>query len=262
MGIAVPQEGFFTDKAKAAVLRKSFASHKVKLSKKGMYKMGEQKKFLTFSYDDGISQDKRLVEIFNKYGMKCTFNLNSGIMSNDSCWDFKGVHVTRMTREEIGDLYKGHEIACHFKTHPFPFDLSDAELDEEIGGDIKALSDMFGCEIVGAAYPYGQYDDRVVEALKKHGIKYARTTRTTEGFAHQTELLRYMATCHHNNDRLFELGEIFKAIKPEEPAVFYVWGHSYEFDGDNNWDRIEKFCEMMAGCDDICCCTNREAFGV
>ena len=35
-------------------------------------------KALTFSYDDGVEQDIRLVEILDKYGMKGTFNLNSG----------------------------------------------------------------------------------------------------------------------------------------------------------------------------------------
>ena len=32
---------------------------------------------LTFSYDDGCAQDRRLVELFNKYEMKATFNFNS-----------------------------------------------------------------------------------------------------------------------------------------------------------------------------------------
>jgi peptidoglycan/xylan/chitin deacetylase (PgdA/CDA1 family) len=36
-----------------------------------------KKKALTFSYDDGVLQDIRLIELFNKYGMKATFNLNS-----------------------------------------------------------------------------------------------------------------------------------------------------------------------------------------
>ena len=34
------------------------------------------KKALTFSYDDGVTQDIRLIEIFNKYNLKATFNLN------------------------------------------------------------------------------------------------------------------------------------------------------------------------------------------
>ena len=71
------------------------------------------KKALTFSFDDGIQYDKRLVELFNKYGMKCTFNLNSGIMTRANNWIEKNIMVFRMNQTEIGDLYKGHEIASH-----------------------------------------------------------------------------------------------------------------------------------------------------
>ena len=45
------------------------------------FKMGDvymgYRKALTFSYDDGIEQDRKLVDIFNHYGMKATFNLNT-----------------------------------------------------------------------------------------------------------------------------------------------------------------------------------------
>ncbi|MNI91634.1 hypothetical protein D3C73_1493290 [compost metagenome] len=38
----------------------------------------------------------------------------------------------------------------------------------------------------------------------------------------------------------------------------YVWGHSYEFDNDNNWEIIEQFCEYAGGHDDIWYATNME----
>ena len=40
-------------------------------------------KTVTFSYDDGTTQDIRLIELLNKYGLKCTFNLNSGLFSKN-----------------------------------------------------------------------------------------------------------------------------------------------------------------------------------
>ena len=36
-------------------------------------------KVLTLSYDDGVVQDIRLIEIMNKYGLKGTFNINSAL---------------------------------------------------------------------------------------------------------------------------------------------------------------------------------------
>ena len=37
-------------------------------------------KAVTFSFDDGVSQDKRLIDLFDKYGLKGTFNLNSNLL--------------------------------------------------------------------------------------------------------------------------------------------------------------------------------------
>ena len=39
-----------------------------------------KKKAITFSYDDGVTQDIRFIELLNKYGLKCTFNLNSDLL--------------------------------------------------------------------------------------------------------------------------------------------------------------------------------------
>ena len=43
----------------------------------------EYKKILTLSFDDGITQDERFIEILNKYGIKCTFNINSSLLGMD-----------------------------------------------------------------------------------------------------------------------------------------------------------------------------------
>ena len=70
-------------------------------------------KAVTFSYDDGVEQDRRLVEIFGRYGMKATFNLNSGLMSKNSTFMQKDILVRRINKTDIKDLYDGHEIAVH-----------------------------------------------------------------------------------------------------------------------------------------------------
>ena len=59
------------------------------------------------SYDDGKLEDRRLVSIFNKYGIKGTFHLNSGLEMD-----------TRIPTSEYQELYKGHEVSCHTLTHP------------------------------------------------------------------------------------------------------------------------------------------------
>ena len=69
-------------------------------------------KALTMSYDDGKIQDERLVSIFNRYGIRGTFNLNYGMI------DKEGLIPPRIKSSRINELYAGHEIATHTMTHP------------------------------------------------------------------------------------------------------------------------------------------------
>lgn len=222
--------------------------------------MRQYKKALTFSYDDGIEQDRKLVEIFNRYGMKATFNLNTGIQTPESNFEIEGVHINRMKQDGLAELYKGHEIATHGLTHAAPTGMTKEQLDEEFVTDAKNIERIYGTYPVGMAYAYGCVDDTVAEYLKSIGIKYGRTVESSHSFEIPKEPIKLKATCHHDDDMLFELAEKFLKAEPkdDEPMLFYVWGHSYEFDVNNNWDRIEKFCKMMSGREDIFYGTNRE----
>lgn len=220
-----------------------------------------KKKAVTFSYDDGIVYDRRLVEIFNRYGMKCTFNLNSGIMSGASFWTDGGVEIHRMNAAGLPQLYKGHEIAVHCLTHADLTQCDDETVYNEVMLDKSNLERMFGCKIEGMAYPYGTYSDRVVEILKKCGIKYARTTQSTCGAATPSNLLTLSAAMHHGDPRAFEYIEDFLALDPDkmtEPKMLYIWGHSYEFEVNQNWALIEEICRALSGRDDIFYGTNSE----
>lgn len=222
--------------------------------------MKKFRKALTFSYDDGIEQDRKLVEIFNKYGMKATFNLNTGIQSPESNFEIEGIHINRMRQEGLEKLYKGHEIATHGLTHASPIGLTKEELDVEFLTDAKNIERIYGTYPVGMAYAYGNVDDTVAKYLKSIGIKYGRTVEASHSFEMPNNPIKLKATCHHDDELLFELAEKFLKAEPkeDEQMLFYVWGHSYEFDVNNNWDRIEKFCKMMSEKDDIYYGTNRE----
>ena len=222
--------------------------------------MRKYRKALTFSYDDGIEQDRQLVEIFNKYGMKATFNLNTGIQTPESNFEIEGVYINRMKQEGLEELYKGHEIATHGLTHAAPTGMTKEQLDEEFLTDMSNIERIYGTYPVGMAYAYGCVDDEVVKYLKSIGIKYGRTVEASHSFEIPKEPLKLKATCHHDDDMLFELAEKFLKAEPKEneQMLFYVWGHSYEFDVNNNWDRMEEFCKMMSGKADIFYGTNRE----
>lgn len=222
-----------------------------------------KKKALTFSYDDGVLQDLRLIELFNKYGMKATFNLNSDKLGQPGrlVRGDKEVDHTKVRPEDVRRIYEGHEVAVHTLTHPHLEHMTDdAEIIREIEADRVRLSELCGYEVVGMAYPYGTYNEHVVELMRAHtGVRYSRATKSTHIYAPQTELLTFQPTCHHGEwDTLFALGEQFLALTPDEPSLFYVWGHSYEFDRDGTWERFEDFLRMMAGHADIFYGTNAE----
>ena len=222
--------------------------------------MRKYRKALTFSYDDGIEQDRKLVEIFNKYGMKATFNLNTGIQTPESNFEIEGVYINRLKQEGLEELYRGHEIATHGLTHSAPTGMTKEQLDKEFLTDMSNIERIYGTYPVGMAYAYGCVHDEVVKYLKSIGIKYGRTVEASHSFEIPKEPLKLKATCHHDDDMLFELAEKFLKAEPKEneQMLFYVWGHSYEFDVNNNWDRIEEFCKMMSGKADIFYGTNRE----
>lgn len=224
-------------------------------------------KALTFSYDDGVTQDIRLIELFHKYGMKATFNLNSELLGKDGELVREGVRVSHIKNkpEDIRHIYAGHEVAVHTLTHPNLINIADDnEIIRQVEQDRINLSGLCGYEVVGMAYPCGGYcyDERVINLIRKNtGVKYARTTNANHQFDVQNNLLEFHPSVYHHQemDKMFELGKQFLDLKADMPQIFYVWGHAYEFDIHNDWARFEAFLEMMSGRDDICYCTNREA---
>ncbi|MBQ7004576.1 MAG: polysaccharide deacetylase family protein [Oscillospiraceae bacterium] len=216
------------------------------------------RKAVTFSYDDGNEQDIRLVEMLNRYGLKCTFNLNSGLDGRSGDWQYKGAWVHRMHLPDCTELYKGHEIAVHGSRHLCLTELSREEMRTEIRSDAAELTRIFGTTPVGMAYAYGAYNADVIEEIVEAGLQYARTTHSTHHFDVQQNLLEFKATCHHDDEILFDLAKQFLSENSDAPQIFYIWGHSYEFDGNHNWDRFERLCEMLAGKPDVFYGTNRE----
>lgn len=220
-------------------------------------------KALTFSYDDGVEQDINLIRILDKYGMKGTFNINSGEYAPEGHTYPKGQIHRRMSRTQCMEVYKnsGHEVAVHCLTHASLIELPRATIVQEVMQDRLNLEKDYGGIIRGCAYPFGTFNDQVVEVLRDCGILFARTVMSTHRFDIPQDWLRLPATCHHDDPMLMQLADKFANMKtPFGSQLFYVWGHSYEFEEKNNWQVIEDFCAKLAGKDDIWYATNSEVF--
>ena len=97
------------------------------------------KKYFTWNFDDGLQQDKRIIEILKKYNMGATFNLNSGLYGDKTYegrignlgmtevpaekFNVNGRHLLpyvehfRIPEDEVVQVYEGFEIASHTLEH-------------------------------------------------------------------------------------------------------------------------------------------------
>jgi peptidoglycan/xylan/chitin deacetylase (PgdA/CDA1 family) len=215
-----------------------------------IYKCYPEGKFkaLTMSYDDGKEEDRRLVSIFNQYGIKGTFNLNSGCMDQPD----------KIQKEEIKELYQGHEVACHTYSHPTLERCPMPLITEEIMSDRKELENILGYPVRGMAYPNGSYNEDIVKVLPFLGIEYSRIVGDTDGFGMPDDFLAWKATCHHDHNLMENAKRFAEAVKSQYLYLMYVWGHSYEFSMHNNWELMEGFCSYIGNRQDVWYTTNIE----
>ncbi len=219
-----------------------------------------KKKAVTLSYDDGPSQDARLIEIMKANGLKGTFNLFSNRYPGQAETTEEKTEREKLTRIRK-ELYldNGMEIAAHGLSHPFLDQLPVNVCTYEILQDRMYLEQDFETIVRGIAYPFATYNDSVVESLKTSGIVYGRTADGTGTFDLPKDWLRLPVTCRHRNPKLMEYAREFVEKKvTRDPIMFYLWGHSYEFDQDPNagWDVIEHFAEYVGNREDIWYATN------
>jgi len=207
----------------------------------------------TLSYDNAVGTDIRLMDIMRRNGIKGTFNISSGVSDDpmDNI-DIEKNPTSRLTLNQIAEYYKDFEVATHGMTHSFFKDLPDTALIYEIVKDREVLEGIFGKRVLGHAYPNGSFKQTTLDALKACGIIYARTTAQTMNFDIPENWLTYGATCHHSADldslydKFFDSPRLYKS-----PYLFTVWGHSYEFENNNNWNIIESFLEKIGGKDNV-----------
>jgi len=207
---------------------------------------GGKRKALHMSFDDGRVHDRRLAALFNEYGIKGTFFLNSGFLDGEGY----------LRGDEVAGLFAGHEVGVHGVTHPCLPHLPNERIVEEILEDRRALERLVGYVVRGLSYPGCDFDDRVVAMLPMLGIAYARTCETRNDFQLPDDVYRWPMSCHQS--RAPQRAEEFLRVPPLWGLqLFYVMGHSFEF-GDDGWSDIEAFCKLMGRREEIWYATNIE----
>lgn len=207
---------------------------------------------ITFSYDDGDKADRRLVEIFNNYGMKATFNLIPSRFDGE----------TVVSSGELRSLYDGHEIACHSYSHPHLARLPLTGQSREIALGRLSLERLSGRLVRGMATPYGEKNDDTLIAMKAAGMAYCRNAGVSGGLSVPADLLDWTPSCHHTGAPA--VIEKFRNEWIHQPwqygGLLFIWGHSFEFDRADNWELAEQICSLLAGIDDVWFATNIEIY--
>ena len=170
-----------------------------------------RRKALTLSYDDGVEQDRQLIGILDRHGLRATFNLNSGCFPPDGVAYPAGTIHRRMPLSLCRETYETarHEVAVHCLTHAMLTEMPQPQVLREILLDRENLEREFGGIIRGFAYPFGAYSDEIVESLRASGIAYARTVQSTHDFTIPQDWLRLHPTCHHDDPQLDALCDRF-----------------------------------------------------
>lgn len=241
-------------------------------------------KYFTVSFDDGIEQDKRLIALMKKYGIKGTFNINGGLLGKkgtvrrigdfafkDCGMDVESGRIIKYTNQfripedEIAQVYEGMEVASHGYLHQMLGRLSQDEMKKEIEYNLQKLEQLVGYPIVGHAYAKGSTSVKVQNYLKEKEVLYARGALANSKFDRYANPLNLAPTCYHitKENKINQLIDQFIEIPAEEEAIFFLWGHAYELDYQSkeaSWEKIERIFDRIAGRSDIFYCTNKEIF--
>jgi len=244
------------------------------------------KKYFCWNIDDGLEQDKRIIEEFRKDGIGATFNLNAGWFGRRQLIgrignigikdvlesDFKpGLHFLkysksyRIPEDEVAQVYEGFEIANHGLCHENFKKISDEEAVRSITENNERLSKIFGQDIIGFVYPYGAVGANTIEQLKTAGIKYARTVGGNNSFHRPDDLFHLPMTAWHNQKDVLQKIDAFIQEESEDDLFFLLFAHGYEFDfntPDSNWEKFYRICDKAANCDKIICCSTAEGLGL
>ena len=210
----------------------------------------------TTSWDDGNKLDMKLASLMSKYKIKGTFYIPIN-------WKYRS-----LSDKDIKKLSMKFEIGSHSFSHKDMRKLDSKELYSEIIMSKSTLEKMIKTEIRSFAYPFGHFNDKIVDAVKKSGFLYARTARELQTDFSKDNLKSDITISLMNRHRgvfLFKniISSLTNKLKWEEVArellldvqkkngVFHLQGHSWEIENEGNWDSLIQFFDMVSKLDDV-----------
>lgn len=200
------------------------------------------RKIFLISFDDGTVWDRRFTELLNKYGMKGTFNLNSGL--EEFVWQYEDrFPVRRQILRETLEQYRGHEIASHTLHHPWLNSLTPPQLCREVGEDCAALKELFGLEEIGFGVPFTACGEREIKIIRRF-VRYIRLSAFSDSFAPPSDPYHIPIHALFNQPDIRDRIEAF-AHSDLPVALFVMAGHSYELEALDQWEYMEELLRFI-----------------
>ena len=227
--------------------------------------------YVTTSWDDGHKLDIRLAALLKKYGLKATFY----ICPQDQ--EFKNEDL--LSTQDILSISKDFEVGGHTITHPHLTKVTISKADYEIAQSKSYLEGLLQKEVTAFCYPYGNYNDEVKDLVKKHGYKLARTTKryafditgdvfelptTFHTYAHYSDLHKILFFSDFsiiNFKKYWDWEKLALALFDctcQTGGIFHLWGHSWEIEKNNGWQKLEKVLSYIAKKNEVIPLTNTE----
>ena len=211
-------------------------------------------KYFIFSIDDGTIYDKKVIEIFNRYHIKATFNLNSGL--GDFVWYLNEMPIRRLKLFENKELYNGHEVASHSLSHPHLTSCPGEIVVKEVGEDIANLESIFNEEINTFAFPFDDFDERCIDIIKHlHNIRFIRLSEIDTSYRLPSDNYHIKIT---SLDVMDALNRIDEFINDKEAKLFTFVSHAYDFEVNNTYKELEKLCQIVTSSKNIKVITMKE----
>ncbi|MBA3788862.1 polysaccharide deacetylase family protein [Patescibacteria group bacterium] len=229
-----------------------------------------KKTIVTTSWDDGHVLDVKLSELLRKYEIKGTFYISPE--------DREFPIQDRLTNQQIVTLAQDFEIGAHTMTHPDLTKLSDEDARKEIDDSKEYLEKIVQTPISSFCYPSGFWEKRHENMVQEAGFTLARTVKRF-ATAIGSDVYALPTTIHayrHWSDALPILKEVgvrrfFKSYlnwdylaivlfekTRSEGGVFHLWGHSWEIEKNNDWERLENVLQYISKREGVRYLTNQE----
>lgn len=221
------------------------------LTSSSLNSVSNMQKYVIMSFDDSPTTDEKLIKMLKKYGFKAVFALNTNVEVGSPA------HTTLFDRYEVRDfknIYSDQYVCSHGSHHmDMKYMDENNKFDEEIVQSKKVIEDTFGIKTNTFIYPGGNYtNESIKNSLKNIGVVAARSVISKPTFDAPKDPLFWETSSHIQLEPQWEhakhiptLINEFVNISDESQNLIHIWGHSWEWKTQKEWDYLEEILALL-----------------